>query len=77
MSTMNSGVGCVELLVRLGERMMLWFINSPEKNVKKYRMFFCCILCYVSDVSIFQSQVRFVLAHKINFGMEKMEHSQN
>jgi hypothetical protein len=56
-------------------RMMLWFINSPEKIVKKYPMFFCCIQCYVSDVSFFLSRVRFVSAHKINFQTEKMSYT--
>jgi hypothetical protein len=50
----------------------MWCIfNSPEKKIKKSPMFYCCILCYASDVSFFQSRVRFMLAHKINFGTEK------
>jgi hypothetical protein len=52
-STTDSGVGGIELLVRLGGRMMLWFISSPENNVKKHCMFFFCILCYVSNVSFY------------------------
>jgi hypothetical protein len=54
----------------------MWCIfNTPEKKIKKYLMFFCCILCYVSDVNFFQSRVRFVLAHKIDFGTEKMSYT--
>jgi hypothetical protein len=30
----------------------MWCIfNSPEKKIKKYPMFFCCILCYIFDVT--------------------------
>ncbi len=42
------------------------FLTLQRKKIKKYPIFFCCILCYVSDVIFFQSWVRFVLAHKIN-----------
>ncbi len=32
----------------------MWCIfDSPEKKIKNYPMFFCCILCYVSDVTFF------------------------
>jgi hypothetical protein len=52
------GVGGGELLVRSGGRIM-WYISR-----EKYKEVFYVLL-------FFQSRVRFVSAHTIDFGMEK------
>jgi hypothetical protein len=43
-----------------------YFPHHPttRPHVTQHPMFFCCILCHVSDVSFFQLRVRFVSAHK-------------
>ncbi len=53
----------------------MWCIfNTPEKSIEvSYVPSLYPI--YVSNISFFQSRVRFVLAHKINFGTEKMSYT--
>jgi hypothetical protein len=59
----------------MSERLKLALVGVLVVRSARYPMFLCCIL-FMYPMQVFcQLRVRFVSAHKINFGTEKMSYT--